>query len=577
MAKVVYVCLRHPSVDRFDRLRKTLEQVSSRICPDNIEPRAPRIVEQFGLIAAVFSPSGAVRIAGASICAGHLTKDCAWDLPGNIAPEGAFALFRADLNIVEVLSDAVASRNVWYYFDDDILIAATTQRAIVAVLGSFEFHRAVVPWMLTNGSLGPLPSWDRRLGRLRPDSRLCLDRASWHLSIVAPEIAFACQQDPKMSHRDALLRCLTHTFASIQFDYRKWVLPLSGGYDSRGILCLLPQTAGLRTITWGVAASRRQAGNDALVAQQVAAALGVRHEFRQTDPTPEPPRRIFNRFVAAGEGCIDHISAYMDGFAIWRSLYEEGIEGVIRGDEGFGWTRVKSPADVLKSIGIALWSHYENLPTAESLGLPPHHLPADLERRSTESLDQWRDRLYHQYRVPTVLAALNDLKLHYVEVANPLLARPILDLVRSMPDRQRTEKRLFRTIVKDIGPNIGIARYPANAELPSLLKTPEVVSLLRDVLRSDSARCILPNAFLQLIGEKLVQGTGAKRSSGRSRWRRLVSRLVRAAAVGKSARRTPEAARIDFNVVAFRVYLVCRMHELLSEDARICDFSQMSQ
>jgi len=213
MAKVVYVCLRHPSVDRFDRLRKTLEQVSSRICPDNIEPRAPRIVEQFGLIAAVFSPSGAVRIAGASICAGHLTKDCAWDLPGNIAPEGAFALFRADLNIVEVLSDAVASRNVWYYFDDDILIAATTQRAIVAVLGSFEFHRAVVPWMLTNGSLGPLPSWDRRLGRLRPDSRLCLDRASWHLSIVAPEIAFACQQDPKMSHRDALLRCLTHTFA----------------------------------------------------------------------------------------------------------------------------------------------------------------------------------------------------------------------------------------------------------------------------------------------------------------------------------------------------------------------------
>ncbi len=124
----------------------------------------------------------------------------------------------------------------------------------------------------------------------------------------------------------------------------------------------------MRTITWGLAASQRQRGNDAVVAREVATALGLRHEFRVTDAADEPAQRIFDRFVVAGEGCIDHVSAYMDGFAIWRSLCNEGVEGIIRGDEGFGWTTVHSPADVLRSIGISLWSDYANLPSLVSLG-----------------------------------------------------------------------------------------------------------------------------------------------------------------------------------------------------------------
>ncbi len=103
---------------------------------------------------------------------------------------------------VEVLTDAVASRNVWYYFDDDILIAATTQRAIVALLGKFAFNRAAVPWMLTNGSLGPVPSWDLRVKRLGPDSTLTVDRESWHLSVVAkPDIVLQQRYRRKLAAR----------------------------------------------------------------------------------------------------------------------------------------------------------------------------------------------------------------------------------------------------------------------------------------------------------------------------------------------------------------------------------------
>ena len=563
MAKVVYVCLRDGSKEGFERVRRTLEKVSSHICPDNIEPRAPRIVEQCGLIAAIFSPSHALRVTGASICAGHLTNDIGWNVPRHVPPEGSFAVFRADRTTVEVLSDAVASRNVWYYFDDDILVAATTQRGIVALLGSFEFNHATIPWMLTNGSLGPVPSWDSRVKRLRPDCRLTVDRDSWRLSIVAKQIAFTCNDSGERSQREALLACLQSTFASIRFDYEKWVMPLSGGYDSRAILCLLSDIAGLRTITWGLAASQRQRGNDAVVARKVATALGVRHEFRTTDLGDEAAQRIFERFVVAGEGCIDHISGYLDGFAIWRSLYNEGVEGIIRGDEGFGWRRVKSPADVIKSIGISLWSQYANLPSLASLGLPPHAMPEELQRGASESLDQWRDRLYHQYRIPTVLAALNDLKLHYVEIANPLLAHPILDFVRSMPDELRTEKLQFKAIVGAIGPKIGMARYPANAERSSVLKNPDVVSLLRDALRSPAARSIFPDSFLRLVDAKLAQRNLTARSDRTSQLGRLIGRI---AAAGP---RSSPARMIDFNTAAFRIYLICRMHELLTGDAGI--------
>jgi len=61
-------------------------------------------------------------------------------------------------------------------------------------------------------------------------------------------------------------------------------------------------------------------------------------------------------------------------------------------------------------------------------------------------LRDWRDRLYQQYRVPFLLAALSDLKLGYVEIVNPLLSDSVIDLIRQLPDSLRTHKVLLRNI-----------------------------------------------------------------------------------------------------------------------------------
>src|SRR5690606_17840815 len=130
-----------------------------------------------------------------------------------------------------------------------------------------------------------------------------------------------------------------------------------------------------------------------------------------------------------GEGRTDNVSAYMDGFAVWKNFQEHGIQGVIRGDEGFGWTYCNSSFSVRWTIGLKLCSDIENLKCVDGFGFPKQIIPEHLQQRSGEEIADWRDRLYHEYRLPIFLAALSDLKLSYVEVCNPLLFKGIIDQV----------------------------------------------------------------------------------------------------------------------------------------------------
>ena len=194
-------------------------------------------------------------------------------------PDGSYALLRADDAHVELVADGVASRTLWYALTDRELIASTSQRAIVTLLGSFEPNRDVLPWMLSSGTLGPLGGWDARLKRVQPGERVLLDRARWRLrSTVEPTELVAeptCHTTPTC---ERLRSTVTDACRRWSFDARKWVLTLSGGADSRSLLCLL-RDRGIGTVTWGLPHSEEKDGNDAQVAREVARILGVSHRF----------------------------------------------------------------------------------------------------------------------------------------------------------------------------------------------------------------------------------------------------------------------------------------------------------
>lgn len=571
MSKLIYVCTRNPH--DCSELVKAITSACAAISPDNIEPRPTQIVEKGGIAFGLTNPSATVRINGHSIVLGH-TDDLSerWSIAGTEVPDGNFAMFRADKDWVELVSDIVGSRTIWYYKDEEIFIASTSQRAIVSILGSYEFDDRVIPWMLSNGMLGPSLSWDRRVTCVPVDSVVRLNRAHWTLTTHSTPIRFSCIDLPDSRHEELLENAFKETFEALNIDFSTWVLPLSGGYDSRAILCYLAKNRAsgkqLKCVTWGLGSSLAEKGTDAYVARTLASRLNVSHSFYPIAMSVDSAKRVIDRFILNGEGRIDHLAGYMDGFQIWKTLFEDGVQGIIRGDEGFGREPVSSPDAVYRLVGMTPCSSYSNLKPCKAFQLPDQHIPSRLQQRSGESLFAWRDRLYHEYRIPVYLAALADLKLPYVEQINPLLSRKILTVFRCFPDHLRTGKSLFKKIVARIGPDVEIANADATAAPKSILRQRGIVEILRGELDSERVRALVPSRFIMQVLQNLQIRDGPavrQHDTFKSHFRNFVPAFAR-----DFLREKGVVPSLDSNVLAFRIYLISQMNAVLSTAAQSC-------
>jgi hypothetical protein len=566
MARALLVVQRHANAAC--RLGPYVDMLNRNLAPDNIAPRAPTVACADGATVAIFNPSDATRMSGTSACVGVLVgEQQRWHECGAPVPDGTFALLRADAQRAELIADAAGSRTIWYVLTDDELIASTSQRALVALLGTFELNREVLPWMLSSGTLGPTGGWDTRFRQVRPGERVTLDRARWRLFHEVASDAF--EPDDRGGDRlGELARTVDDACRAWSFDPDKWLLTLSGGADSRCLLVMLHQRKGLKSATWGTTSSRSEEGNDAQVARAIADLFGVENRFFPTDLSMVPPDTVIRRFVAAGEGRVARISGYLDGFAIWKTLFDEGVHGVIRGDEAFGSIIVRNPYTVRHTSSLTMLPDYFAPAEVAEFELPAQSVPPNLERRSNETLATWRDRLYQQFRVPILLAGLTDLKVGYVEIANPLLTRAVLDCVRRLPDDLRTEKRLWKQLVRAQLPDVPFANRIAIESLEDFVAHPAVLQLMIDELDSENARSLFAPMLLAKMGTALRAALSAAPAPKRRREFRLplayaVPDRLRAAA--RSWLTSPPG--LSSLVLAFRSFLASRMNALLKLDA----------
>lgn len=569
MAKGIYVYSKDTLPDSTEKL---LHRICNLISPDNIIPRPPRIIRNGNIAYGVMNPDTALLANRNSLLMGKILNNSnRWDVPLSESPDGSFALFRGDTDYCEIVTDPSGSRAIWYYFDEKMIIASTSQRAIIMLLGSFEFDDRVIPWMLSTGSLGPNFSWDKRIKRAPADSSIILEKRNWTLSTKTNSIEFNEIKRPKDQHKLLLEESLLSTFKSLDFDYSKWVLPLSGGYDSRGILCLLHKTDKnfnqLKTVTWGLKSSLDVKNSDAYIAKRLANKFRVSNKYYYTDLAEGPIKVIINRFIINGEGCIDHLPAYLDGFRLWKTLFEEGIEGIIRGDIGFGRDPVSSPLTVrLQSGGCGLCSDFSNLKDYRKYGFPQQELPHNLDQKEGETLQTWRDRLYIEFRIPVILSALSDLKLSYVEIINPFLSRIILNQAKQIPDKLRSGKLLFKMIVNSLSPGIGYATSSANALTADILRQKGILDYIKDELSTKEASAILPDEFLDFILKGIKSYSQKKLNNSfslKATLIRIIPRVIKNFIHDKFNH--PE---IDHNELAFRTLLIIRMNKILNEDCQ---------
>ena len=563
MSKLIYICARRGKSLPFTG--NDAEHILSRLTPDNIIPRQPMIIEDQGILIGISNPVPSLPVEGTSVCLGAFLDDAEnWWQPGTRLPDGSYALFRADEETLELATDIVASRTIWYVQRDDFFIASTSQRAIVCFLQSYESNSAPIPWMLSSGTLGPGFSWDRRIQCLGGDARLLLNRSSWKMEITKNPFVYAPLQLPPQEHEDHLLAAMEQTFEHIDAPAQNWLLPLSGGYDSRGILFLLKNRQGLKTMTWGLSSALDNRDSDAWVAQELARRMGVEHRYLETDLADESIEQIFNRFLCAGEGRVDHVAGYMDGFAIWKGLHEEGYNGILRGDEAFGCKAVTNAREVYRNMSLTTLWDYRHDGRIEDLGsdFGNQKRPTGLGKRNMESLEQWRDRVNAQFEIPFIFAALSDLKLSYVEIIQPLLSRRIVEQVRTIPDALRTDKTLYRRIIQNMEPKMKFAKDRAIGSYSGVLREKRVIDFLYGKLKGLTNQ---PGYMGPLSSLCLNQLENEHKSYNRLRRSRFYKRVYRFAHkfTGRENDLLPAIDPFNF---AFRVYLISEMKNILDDD-----------
>lgn len=541
MAKIVMVCSRRP----YD-LTPKIEAFLQALCPDNLAPQHVVTTDGRGLYLGVYRPHEPP--VGQTAHVGWLRE----------ARNGSYARFKGGADTIELEVDAAASRTIWVAADADTFVASTSQRAIPFFLGSFEPDRRAAAWMLSSGCIGPGVSWDARAQPLGPHGHARFDRHAWRLTLDAPDVDLRPLRASARVHRARLEAAVTHACAG-RFD--GFAICLSGGHDSRNIVQRIDRT-GLEAITWGRAAALDDPESDAAIAVRLARHYGLRHRYFPTDLPAEPVEKVLERYLVCSEGRVDHIAGYTDGCALWKTLAESGVRGIIRGDNLFGCSAGHTVEEAATEAGLlTLDAIRDSLPLRE-LGIEALEttIPDWLALRPGERPQDWYHRLMHGFRHPAIIAALNDIKAAYVEIANPLNIDSCVEVARSLPSALRNDKRLFNSMADD---SIPFARTTA-------IGVPDEAAagfreLLADELGSRRTRENFSARFADHLAARL-RAASVARAPQRSMLRRVVGPLIPAAL--KRRLRGADSRRVSAHKLALRVYIANAMIEQLSRDAR---------
>ncbi len=564
MAQFILVCER---TGRHTGGRATiLEECARGLWPAGIAATPTKLVEENGLALAVLDPSGGASLHGASLCLGRiLDVPGEWWRPGSTPPDGTCSLIRCSADEVEIVADIAASRAVFYYHDDGVFLASSSQRALVSLLGDFELEPEAVTWMVTSGSLGPLPAYDRRLRRVAPDGTVHLDRQSWELDVHSRWEPYEPADLSDDEHARRLNDAVVETCAHLVPDAERWPVLLSGGYDSRTILMgLLQAGARPRCVTWGFEAALRDERSDAAIASWLAVQVGAPHVFFRLDGRSDRTAEALERFVTMSEGQLPDFTMYADAFETWETLAAEGCVGVVRGDNhGWGYLgEFSSDLNVRHHCGADLLGDYAPGHPIRRLGLPAQTWPAELARRDGEDLLGYRDRLQHALFIPARISPLNNFKAPYLEIVNPLQARRVADAVAALPERLRLHPGALARVLDVHGPAVPFAGHPA-ATLHQILATRACREVIADGLRTETALSLFDARALEEISRELVR---PPRRPGRARAGRTVRALLPRRVL--NAAMPMVGARLDSREMALRMFVAARAVALFQAGIR---------
>jgi asparagine synthase (glutamine-hydrolysing) len=361
---------------------------------------------------------------------------------------------------------------LYYFIDNQYIRISDSPETLIRETSEDGFSDAHKAYFMAFGVTPGSTTLLKNIRVMRPGESLSIHHGTHKITSSRQEIP---ESRMKKTETQTLAGLIRRRFASWMehFGDRKILLPLTGGYDSRLLACLLKESGFTRVITatWG-----REGNSDGMRASVVAARLGFRHLF-----IPYTNHLIGNfpedeQFLdyASYAGHYTSMPFLQDYFAI-RELIKTGeIDKetiVIPGH----------PGDFIRGS-----HHYQGLQTATQIQIAQHimmqfsnSLPLDktntqeVQLQISEQLFDKRlsgrqnfDRWDFEERQCKLIANSSAVYSYFgLQCVTPLFDKELTGFMLSLPFRERLSGRLyFDTLEKEFFRKFevqyGTQRYP---------------------------------------------------------------------------------------------------------------------
>lgn len=239
------------------------------------------------------------------------------------------------------------------------------------------------------------------------------------------------------------------------------ILPISGGYDSRGLLAVIQSLTGRvpKTISWGTDEDTPDA--DAHIGGKVARFFGTEHRFLRRDSSHfiEDVEETIARVDGGSMDAVQHPSE----LRLMRQIRREiGTDYLIRGDEVFGFKgAAASNAEAMARCGLRNLGEYPDILRLLNPSCRPDFL--ERSRAALEAVNAEcplagptprKDYIHYNQKIRNFANRSNYYKLSVLEAANPWLDKTVVEFLKTIPAPCRVEKALYRRTLSAMFPDL---------------------------------------------------------------------------------------------------------------------------
>lgn len=361
-----------------------------------------------------------------------------------------------------------------------------------------------------------------------------------------------------------LLEEIDASLVTIASQYKKILIPLSGGADSR-LICVRCHALGIpfETITFVANAS---GGDDFDVAARLSKVFGVKHHRWEWRPQPETCISNFIRHCVATGGTNDAFTSYPDGMDAFGAIASQ-FDCILRGDHVFGYGPCShSIYDTALIMGMNV---EEGLDWARAPKLQDGFDPKaafekyeDLALRHTGSdANEWKHKLFRITRSPQYLMPIGRLLGQHVPVVQPLLTRRMIQRMSRTDTAFRDTKQLAVRALESSSPeqvrNVPFASRSTWKGGEPLLNLPDEViqEMIRIVKTSNPLSSIVDDmAVTERFTQYIASMGSLDRVSMKQRAKQFVKKFLPKAMLGSYKKTTTKPRNVPSHMVFKRYF-----------------------